>query len=76
MFNYIFIHRMRIDGYGPHVLDTDDVNLVEVPPIPCPLSEEAYHILLSTINPLAESDSYAEDLYVRVLEFVTMHQAI
>jgi len=55
------------------VLDIDDENLVQVPHIPCPLSDEAYHLLLSSINPLTESDVYAEDLYVRVLEFVTMH---
>ena len=58
------------------MLDNDDVNLVQVPRISCPLSDEAYYLLLSLINPLAESEVYAEDLYVRVLQFVTMYQIV
>jgi len=63
-----------IDWEGPHVLDFEDENLVQVPRIPCPLSDETYHVLLSSINPLTESHVYAEDLYIRVLDFVTTHQ--
>jgi len=48
--------------------------LVQVPRIPCPLSDETYHVLLSSINPLTESHVYAENLYIRVLDFVTIHQ--
>ena len=40
---------MGIDWEGPHVLDNDDVNLVQVPRISCPLSDEAYYLLLSLI---------------------------
>ena len=42
----------------------------------CPLSDEAYYLLLTSINPLAESEVYAEDLYVRVLQFFTMYQIV
>lgn len=51
-------------------MDTES-DTVTVPDICCPLSEARYQILLDHINPLADSLSYGEDLYIRALDFVT-----
>ena len=43
---------------------------VEVPDIPCPMSQEALLLLRQTIDPLAESAELGMDLYLRVLNFI------
>lgn len=61
-----------IDWDGPSPQEEWDGPLdgVDVPSIPCPLQEVDLQRLKISINPLAESDCYGSDIYLRVLSFV------
>lgn len=50
----------------------EDVNhtTVEVPRVPCPLTDSDYAQMCTNINPLAVSSDYGIDIYLESLEFV------
>jgi len=53
------------------VVDIDDDHVVDVPSTRCPLQSQHYQELFYRFDPLGDSTSYGEDIYVAVLEFVT-----
>ena len=66
--------RYGIDWDGPLPEDaTLDEAIVEVPETGCPLSPEQYQELLSSIDPLRESESYGIDIYMETVTFVNTH---
>ena len=62
-----------IDHDGPIVVDTNDDDEIIVPAVNCPLSTEHYQALTNSVDPLADSSTYAQDLYLAALEFVNTH---
>eukprot|EP00794_Sanderia_malayensis_P002173 gene2173-2469_t len=62
-----------IDSAGPtplseHVSESNDV--VEAPKITCPLGEDDFLRLRTSINPLRDSQSFGIDIYMEVVEFI------
>ena len=58
-----------IDRDGPISFD-DDADQVNVPNHPCPITEEQYRHLQSTISPLDTSEDYGIELYNAAVELV------
>lgn len=50
--------------------DKDNDDLVEIPPVNCPLQEADIERLKIHVKPLDQSDSYGIDLYIKTLSFV------
>eukprot|EP00794_Sanderia_malayensis_P020919 gene20919-22973_t len=62
-----------IDWAGPtplskHASESNDV--VEVPKITCPLGEDNFLRMSSSINPLRDIQSFGIDIYMEVVEFI------
>ena len=51
----------------------NDVDLVHIPDIPCPLDEVALSTLQQTIDPLAESNDMGMDVFLKVMEIIREH---
>lgn len=43
---------------------------VQVPEIPCPLSETAFNVLKTSVDPLEDSSCYGIDIYIKSVEVV------
>lgn len=48
-----------------------DIDVVEIPETPCPISQEDMEELTETIDPLKESNSYGIDIYLDTVQFVS-----
>ena len=77
MYIYIYIYIIKeidsrlygIDWDAPLATD-EDVEVVEVPGIPNPLSSSDYADLCQAIDPTAHSESYGVDEYITTVQFV------
>ena len=58
-----------IDWNGP-LPDEEDAEVVCIPSIENPLSNDQYAELCSSISPYGDSDCFGVDLYIKVVEFV------
>ena len=67
-YNYIRI-RIRIDWDGPTVVD-DDTELVQVPDIPTPLTDQQMNALSVAVDPLEQCDEFGVSLYETTYRFV------
>lgn len=58
------------DGPLPDI-DDNDIDMVVVPPIPCPLNPDHYDDLVLAVDLLSSSDNYyGIDVYLQVFRFV------
>ncbi len=64
------VHNHGIDWNGP-IPEDNEVSEVVVPEVRNPLSEQDFHLLQTTISPVAPSDCFGVDVYIHVLQFVT-----
>lgn len=64
-------HEYGIDWDGPLPDENDDYAQVEVPETRNPLSEDNFHELVQTIDPLSASESYGADIYLSVVSFLS-----
>lgn len=58
-----------IDWEGPLPDEANCQDSVEVPETRCPLNQEQFQELVSTIDPLAPTCSYGIDIYLQTLAF-------
>ena len=65
-------HEYGIDWDGPLPDENDDdYAQVEVPETRNPLSEDNFHELVWSIDPLSASESYGTDIYLSVVSFIS-----
>ena len=64
-----------VDWDGPAPENNED-NLVDVPCTACPLNEDSYRLLQTTINPEQHSNEWGVDIYHDVLTFIHQQNAV
>ena len=52
----------------------DSTTAITVPRIVCPVSDEDYLQLTMEQNPLAHSDAFGIEIYIRVVEYISQKQ--
>ncbi|MEQ2313254.1 hypothetical protein AMECASPLE_039840 [Ameca splendens] len=71
------VDAQNLELFGSDWETFDDVSEeplgVQVPEIDCPLSPTAMEAVQSMINPLAPSESYGQDLFASMVQYVESH---